>query len=71
MRPKTAAFALIFVAYLTALGAALALLAGVPATAPWDALLADLSHMLSSHVANINLTNSALAHGTAAGTPPS
>lgn len=26
-----------------------------------DALFADLSHMLSSHVANINLTNSALA----------
>lgn len=43
MRPKTAAFALIFVAYLTALGAALALLAGVPVTAPWDALLADLA----------------------------
>ncbi|WP_020650909.1 DUF1295 domain-containing protein [Solimonas variicoloris] len=43
MRPKTAAFALIFVAYLTATGAALALLAGAPATAPWDALLADLA----------------------------
>ena len=26
-----------------------------------DALFSDLSHMLSSHVANINLTNSALA----------
>lgn len=28
-----------------------------------DALLADLSHMLSSHVANINLTNTSLANG--------
>jgi len=27
-----------------------------------DALLADLSHMLSSHVANINLTNTSLAN---------
>jgi Domain of unknown function (DUF6306) len=36
-----------------------------------EALLADLSHMLSSHVANINLTNSALAHGTVAGDAPS
>ena len=31
-----------------------------------DALFADLSHMLSSHIANINLTNTSLANSGAA-----